>query len=244
MGRMLVVFLMAACDSGSSAVVDAPPVDAPPLPLELDVEIMQATSAFVFVHTGGTDRPCGCAKLETDWTFPKVGTCVGYNDVGECYGCASCLRAELVGSGIQQEAVPDDAGIQFGDLPVPLPADLVLRVSGCGHPAFEIPLQPEQPPVPMLDIQVDEPDVVVRWTTDRPAPTALVGIGRLLGGSACHVDANEYTFKGVIEPNTPTNANVFVKPFLPVLVQPTPAGEARVWRGGATYTPLQPSSVR
>ncbi len=231
---LLLAVSATACGGEHPVVADAP-IDTPPLPLELDIEVVygsQAGSQYanVRVWTGGTDQPGGCD--DSNWRFPAIGACELRTDGLACGG-ESCLRAELVGSGVQQEATID-YWISFDSLALPLPADLVMRLSGCGHSTFDVPIEPFVPPVPTLDVEVSAPDLLVRWTTDIPAASAIASSWLGLGGSECHVVANEQEFVNVVGSELPPYASVGVTTFLPMIVHPTPAGDARLWRGAGT----------
>jgi hypothetical protein len=214
--RLLLIAALVACDESAPARPDAPLKD-----LSIDVEV---TSTAVAVYANGTDQVCDCD--DEMFHFARIGTCAAIDDVIECI-CTprTCLRVELTGTGVTT-APWDPLGRTV--LPAVYPADLTLRIGGCGHPDLSIPLEPFEAPVPTLATESVGDHVIARWQVDRPAASAYVSFSSFVFGEACHTTANE-------QQNTyaqPAPRYVSVTTFLPVEELHSTSRVVRIWRGG------------
>lgn len=215
---VLLVLAVAACDDKPTITR---PDAAPPL---LSIDVI-ATPALVSLRTHSTDRTDAC--IDSTMQFATYDACVGISDI--LCPPASCLTAKLTGTGVMQ---PDSYGARFLIFPVPspMPDDLELELSGCGHPKVVIPIEPFVAPTPTLTAQVMDNEVIASWQTDIPAESSYVELITSLWAQECHPLGSEQTFDLYA---LPAFFTVRVTTFLPYTTMQAALGEIRIWRGNS-----------
>jgi hypothetical protein len=229
-------YLLVACGCSHEARPDVEPdaeADAPLAVLSFDVTV---TPRVVTLYPNGPVPPCSCDDEGAH--FPALDACIDHNDVACACEQPWCLNVELTGTGV----APRPPTLDFPSavrmpLPDPFPADLVLHVSGCGHPELAIPIEPFSAPTPTITVDVADTSVTARWQTDQPAASAyVVWSGFNLGFRDCHTTANELSYdRGT---SGGTNPTLGVTTFVPVQTVTTPQREIRIWRGNEVYVRL------
>jgi len=224
-GHFLTLATLAACGSTEVAF------DAGPQALSIDVVV---GDKHLEIRANGTDQVCDCDDEMLH--FASVGMCLAIDDIVSCR-CdpTSCLAASVTGTGVVPPSQPGFPYRWFA-LPSPLPSDVVLELSGCGHPALAVPIEPYVAPIATVSVDVADQQLIAHWQTGTPATSAYVYFNFSAWAHECHTTAHERSYGWTGLPAS-SYRNVDVRAFLPVLEYGGRAREVRVWRGGLTSYP-------
>jgi hypothetical protein len=208
----------------------APPPDARPLPLDLNVVI---TGDAVTVYTNGSDLGAtDCIGLDV---FPAPGTTAWIADSVTCRdgGVTSCLTTISLRIGSTETPANISPGRRLKVTGHIGPAaDGELVVEGCGGTA-SIALRAVAAPQPTLGV-VEDPVTRALTATWSASPTAASAVIEVVNGTltdTAHVTASPYTYLGQQGVTLAPFRAVHLTTLAPPTVVPTTFGPVRIWTG-------------